>query len=104
MSVDKLRDTFHVNRIVPKEITISLSAQSYRPEITQAIRTITKYHSWLPLQSICSERISPGPHPKYTNDFGHPCIKTKQIEGLLVSEADWDWVPKELASASPDTS
>lgn len=36
MSVDTLRETFHINRISTSDLQDFLTAQTYRPEITQA--------------------------------------------------------------------
>lgn len=80
MSVDKLRETHHINRIAPNEIGILLSAQSYRPEITQAIKTIKSF-KWSPLQKIICNTISPGVHPIYGGHY--PCLKTKNVNELL---------------------
>lgn len=80
MSVDKLRETHHVNRVAPSDLGLLMSAQSYRPEITQAIRKIKSF-SWAPLQSLVKNVISPGPHPVYGGT--HPCLKTKNVNELL---------------------
>ncbi|OZY85162.1 hypothetical protein CBP51_15055 [Cellvibrio mixtus] len=57
-----------------------MSAQSYRPEITQAIRKIKSF-PWAPLQSLVKNVISPGPHPAYGGAY--PCLKTKNVNELL---------------------
>ncbi len=74
-----------------------LSAQSYRPEITNAIRRIKAFGRWDSLQNICSNTISPGPHPVYAN-AGHPCLKTKNVTGLIVSTDEFGWVEPQSAS------
>lgn len=80
MSVDKLRETHHINRVSPSDIGLLLSAQSYRPEITQAIREI-KAFKWAPLQELVANTISPGPHPAYGGNY--PCLKTKNVNEVL---------------------
>lgn len=80
MSVDKLRETHHINRVAPSDLGLLMSAQSYRPEITQAIRKIKSF-PWAPLQSLVKNVISPGPHPAYGGAY--PCLKTKNVNELL---------------------
>lgn len=80
MSVDKLRETHHINRVAPSDLGLLMSAQSYRPEITQAIKKI-KAFQWAPLQSLVKNIISPGPHPAYGGTY--PCLKTKNVNELL---------------------
>ncbi len=92
MSVDKLRETHHINRISPSDIGLLLSAQSYRSEITQAIRTI-KTFNWASLQELVSNTISPGPHPVYGGSY--PCLKTKNVNELLA-----DLEPADYADVS----
>jgi len=61
MAVDSLRDTFHKNWVEPDEIGLLLSAQSYRADITKAVKDIKASASWLSLQEICNNKIGPGP-------------------------------------------
>lgn len=96
MAVDSLRDTFHKNWVEPDEIGLLLSAQSYRADITRAVKDIKASVSWLSLQEICNNKIGPGPHPKYGNS-GHPCLKTKHVMGLIIPKSNFDWVPVHLA-------
>ncbi|MDR8525454.1 restriction endonuclease subunit S [Shewanella fidelis] len=88
MSVDKLRGSKHINRISPSDIGLLMSAQSYRPEITHAIRKI-KSLNWRSLQEIVVNTISPGPHPKYGGTY--PCLKTKNVVGLLATHKPADY-------------
>lgn len=88
MSVDKLRGSKHINRISPPDVGLLMSAQSYRPEITQAIRKI-KSLNWRPLQDLVTNTISPGPHPKYGGSY--PCLKTKNVDGLLATHEPADY-------------
>ncbi|MCF8778179.1 restriction endonuclease subunit S [Vibrio sp. IRLE0018] len=88
MSVDKLRGSKHINLIAPSDIGLLMSAQSYRPEITQAIRKI-KSLNWRPLRDLVINTISPGPHPKYGG--GYPCLKTKNVDGLLATHEPADY-------------
>ncbi|NLD94875.1 MAG: restriction endonuclease subunit S [Fibrobacter sp.] len=80
MSVDKLREKHHINRVAPKEIGLLLSAQSYRPEITQAIQKI-KTFKWEYLQNLVINLIGPGIHPEYGGQY--PCLKTKNVDELI---------------------
>lgn len=82
MSVDKYRGTHHINIVTPNEITILLSAQSYRPAVTAALQKI-KTFNWKPLQNLIVNRISPGPHPKYGGAY--PCLKTKNVGSLIAT-------------------
>jgi type I restriction enzyme S subunit len=82
MSVDKYRGTHHINIISPGEITILLSAQSYRPDVTAAIKRI-KTFNWKTLQELVVNKISPGPHPKYGGDY--PCLKTRNVSDLIAT-------------------
>ncbi len=91
MAVDSFRSAFHFNRVEADEIGFLISAQSYRPEITRAIRTIKNWSNWKKLQDICTNTISPGPHPKYSIS-GHPCLKTRNVLGLIASTDEIDWV------------
>lgn len=88
MSVDKLRGSYHVNRVSPNEIGLLLSAQSYRPAVTEAVNKI-KEGEWRTLQSLISNVISPGPHPKY--DGSYPCLKTKNVQDLIANTSPADW-------------
>lgn len=88
MSVDKLRGSKHINRIAPSDIGLLMSAQSYRPEITQAIRKI-KSLNWSSLQELVVNTISPGPHPKYGGSY--PCLKTKNVDDLLATHEPADY-------------
>jgi type I restriction enzyme, S subunit len=96
MAVDSLRDTFHVNRIKPDEIGLLLSAQSYRPEITQAKKQIRSLGNWQTLQSICNEPITQGQSPVYSQT-GYPCLKTRHILGIVVSADNPDYMTLESA-------
>ncbi|MDJ0900447.1 MAG: restriction endonuclease subunit S [Xenococcus sp. MO_188.B8] len=91
MAVDSFRSAFHFNRVEADEIGFLISAQSYRPEITKAIRKIKNWDNWKKLQDICVNTISPGPHPKYSSS-GHPCLKTRNVLGLIASNEEIDWV------------
>ena len=88
MSVDKLRETHHINRVAPSDLGLLMSAQSYRPEITEAIRKIKSF-PWAPLQSLVKNVISPGPHPVYGGTY--PCLKTKNVSELLADTEPADF-------------
>ncbi|WP_233989488.1 restriction endonuclease subunit S [Pectobacterium brasiliense] len=95
MSVDILRETFHINRIKPSELDDFLTAQTYRPEITEAIEKICSKNVQT-LQQICSERISQGPTPTYGKE-GNACLKSKHTNELITSEPEGDLVAPEWA-------
>ncbi len=90
MAVDSLRETRHINRISPRDIGVLWSAQSYRPDITAAIRKIRSM-AWRPLVDLCVNPIGPGPHPSFV-PVGHPCLKTKNVLGTLVDTNEVDFV------------
>jgi type I restriction enzyme S subunit len=95
MSADKERDAFHINRVRGQELTASLTAQSYRPEVVEAVRTIKSF-DWRTLEEVCENRIGPGPHPRYAPG-GHPCVKTQNVSGLLADSEPAGWVELEDA-------
>lgn len=84
MSVDTLRETFHINRIRPDKIQDFLTAQTYRPEITKAKEKI-KSLPWVFLQSVCKRPIRQGKSPSYADDAGLLCIKPKNTNEMIVS-------------------
>ena len=84
MSVDTLRETFHINRVTPDKIQDFLTAQTYRPEITKAKEKI-KTLPWVLLQSVCKRPIRQGKSPSYTEDAGLLCIKPKNTNEMIVS-------------------
>ena len=88
MAVDAERGKFHINVIQPSEIGALWSAQSYRPEVTKAIRKV-KSMSWMPLQKLVANAISPGPHPVYGGTY--PCLKTKNVQDLLADPEPYDF-------------
>ena len=84
MSVDTLRETFHINRVTPDKIQDFLTAQTYRPEITNAKESIKMLH-WVFLQSVCKRPIRQGKSPFYADDAGLLCIKPKNTNEMIVS-------------------
>jgi type I restriction enzyme, S subunit len=84
MSVDTLRETFHLNRVTPDKIQDFLTAQTYRPEITRAKEKI-KVLPWAFLQSVCKRPIRQGKSPSYAEDAGLLCIKPKNTNEMIVS-------------------
>jgi type I restriction enzyme S subunit len=95
MSVDTLRETFHINRITPDKIQDFLTAQTYRPEITTAKEKI-KTLPWVPLQSVCKRPIRQGKSPSYAEDSGLLCIKPKNTNEMIVSLEELSYI--QLAS------
>lgn len=90
MSVDTLRETFHINRISTSDLRDFLTAQTYRPEITQAKNHILSLKNCL-LQAVCTKPIQQGKSPKYA-EKGLKCIKPKNTNDMLVSIDDIDWI------------
>lgn len=84
MSVDALRETFHINRVTPDKIQDFLTAQTYRPEITKAKEKI-KTLPWVFLQSVCKRPIRQGKSPSYAEGEGLLCIKPKNTNEIIVS-------------------
>ena len=97
MSVDKLRDSFHVNRIPPAALNDRLIAQSYRPDIIRAIDEIRESTSWMPLRDMCVRRVAQGRTPEYGDD-GPICLKTRNVVGIEVSEESVDRVSRNYSS------
>ncbi|MFG6245672.1 restriction endonuclease subunit S [Vibrio diabolicus] len=90
MSVDTLRETFHINRISTSDLQDFLTAQTYRPEITQAKSHILSLKN-CSLQSVCTKLIQQGKSPKYA-ETGLKCIKPKNTNDMLVSIEEIDWI------------
>lgn len=90
MSVDTLRETFHINRINTSDLQDFLTAQTYRPEITQAKNHILSLKN-CSLQAVCTKPIQQGKSPKYA-EKGLKCIKPKNTNDMLVSIDDIDWI------------
>lgn len=90
MSVDTLRETFHINRISTSDLQDFLTAQTYRPEITQAKNHILSLKN-CSLQAVCTKPIQQGKSPKYA-EKGLKCIKPKNTNDMLVSIDDIDWI------------
>ncbi|WP_276971859.1 restriction endonuclease subunit S [Tatumella ptyseos] len=90
MSVDTLRETFHINRISTSDLQDFLTAQTYRPEITQAKNHILSLKN-CSLQAVCTKPIQQGKSPKYA-EKGLKCIKPKNTNDMLVSIEDIDWI------------
>lgn len=89
MAVDSLRETHHINRVRAQDLGVLWSAQSYRPDVTGALQKIRSM-PFRPLSAICSNAIGPGPHPKFAA-AGHPCLKTKNVLGMVVDAGDVDF-------------
>ena len=91
MSVDTLRETFHINRIPTVELVDFLTAQTYRHEITVA-RNKIKSLNHVCLQSVCDTPIRQGKSPKYTEGKGLTCIKPKNTRDLIIDLSDCDTI------------
>lgn len=96
MSVDALRENFHINIVKPIEIEDFLSAQTYRREITQAYEKVCSFKT-VSLQSLCKNKIRQGPTPVY-GAIGKPCFKSKHTESIIASEVTGDLVDPDFAS------
>lgn len=91
MSVDTLRETFHINRVTPDKIQDFLTAQTYRPEITKAKEKI-KTLPWVLLQNVCKRPIRQGKSPSYAEDAGLFCIKPKNTNEMIVSLEELSYI------------
>ncbi|QXH90139.1 hypothetical protein HU773_004465 [Pseudomonas shahriarae] len=91
MSVDTLRETFHINRVAPDKIQDFLTAQTYRPGITEAKEKI-KSLPWVFLQSVCKRPIRQGKSPSYAEDAGLLCIKPKNTNEMIVSLEELSYI------------
>ncbi|HBO5504241.1 hypothetical protein OD762_17125 [Pseudomonas aeruginosa] len=91
MSVDTLRETFHINRVTPEKIQDFLTAQTYRPEITKAKEDI-KALPWVFLQHVCKRPIRQGKSPSYADDTGLLCIKPKNTNEMIVSLEELSYI------------
>ncbi|WP_332877477.1 hypothetical protein [Massilia sp. S19_KUP03_FR1] len=91
MSVDTLREAFHINRVTPDKIQDFLTAQTYRPEITKAKEKI-KTQPWVFLQSVCKRPIRQGKSPSYSDDAGLLCIKPKNTNEMIVSLEELSYI------------
>lgn len=90
MSVDTLRENFHINRISSDLLQDFLTAQTYRPEITLAKEKLLKLPHKL-LQNLCDKPIRQGKSPTYAEN-GLKCIKPRNTVNLLVSLDDIDYI------------
>lgn len=91
MGLDAFRESRHINRVGPGELTSIWTAQSYRSEVTRAVGEIRSSRRWSPLEDLCREPIAQGRTPTYAaNRHGYPCLKTKHIDGLVIGD---DFVP-----------
>lgn len=89
-SVDTEREFFHINTVGTDAIEDFLSAQTYRPAITEAfdIITSTKHTN---LQAMSLEPIRQGATPKFST-IGKKCIKSKQTRDLFLDETGYETV------------
>ena len=91
MSVDTLRESFHINRVSPDKIQDFLTAQTYRPEITLAKEKIRSL-SWTYLQDVCKRPIRQGKSPSYIEGSGLTCIKPKHTTEMIVCLEETDFI------------
>jgi type I restriction enzyme, S subunit len=96
MAVDSLRDTFHINRVKPEDLSDRLTAQSYRPDIIKAIKQVHDWGTWDRLENLCAKPISQGRTPVYAST-GRACLKTRNVVDLIVSREEVDWVSEQYA-------
>ncbi|SFM41025.1 hypothetical protein [Marinobacter pelagius] len=97
MSVDTLRETFHINRISTAELEDFLTAQTYRPEVTEARNRVQSLNH-VGLQSVCETPIRQGKSPRYVETEGLACIKPKNTRGLIVELADCNMIDAKTES------
>ena len=91
MSVDTLRETFHISRVSSKLLGDFLTAQTYRQEITEAKEKIQQLH-FTSVQNVCDRPIRQGKSPKYSNATGLICIKPKNTREIIVELEDCDFI------------
>ncbi|HAE8194413.1 TPA: restriction endonuclease subunit S [Salmonella enterica subsp. enterica serovar Vietnam] len=96
MSVDTLRETFHVNRIKPSALDDFLTAQTYRPEITDTYRKISTLRHQK-LQFFADNKISQGPTPVYAKE-GKPALKSKHTVDMITEFPEGDLVSPDWAN------
>lgn len=89
-SVDVEREFSHINTVSTLAIEDFLSAQTYRPAITDAFDKITSKKFSI-LQSISLEPIRQGATPKFST-IGNKCIKSKQTRDLFLDETGYEIV------------
>ncbi|MFH3159601.1 restriction endonuclease subunit S domain-containing protein [Citrobacter portucalensis] len=89
-SVDIEREFSHINTVSTLAIEDFLSAQTYRPAITDAFDKITS-KKFSTLQSISLEPIRQGATPKFST-IGKKCIKSKQTRDLFLDETGYEIV------------
>ncbi|AZQ32065.1 restriction endonuclease subunit S [Klebsiella pneumoniae] len=89
-SVDIEREFSHINTVSTLAIEDFLSAQTYRPAITDAFDKITS-KKFSTLQSISLEPIRQGATPKFST-IGKKCIKSKQTRDLFLDETGYEVV------------
>ncbi|MCG7553272.1 hypothetical protein [Pseudoalteromonas sp. Of11M-6] len=90
-SVDTEREFFHINTVATDAIDDFLSAQTYRPAITEAFDIITSAKHYKSLQAISLEPIRQGATPKFSS-IGKKCIKSKQTRDLFLDETGYETV------------
>lgn len=90
-SVDTEREFFHINTVATDTIEDFLSAQTYRPAITEAFDIITSAKHNNSLQAMSLEPIRQGATPKFSS-IGKKCIKSKQTRDLFLDEVGYETV------------
>lgn len=89
-SVDNERENCHINRIEPSEIEDFLTAQTYRPEITQAYDSVIEF-DYARLQDVCVQPIRQGATPKFSEQ-GFKCLKSKQTREMIIDDVGFEIV------------
>lgn len=88
-SVDTERENFHINRVSINAIEDFLSAQTYRPAVTEAYKRVLDNSS--SLSSLCSEPIRQGATPHFS-ETGFKCIKSRQTRELFIEDEGYEKV------------
>jgi len=89
-SVDSERERCHINRISASEVEDFLTAQTYRPEITQAYERLAGCGSEI-LQDVCVQPIRQGATPKFA-ERGSRCLKSKQTRDMIIDDIGFETV------------
>ncbi|MEZ9072351.1 hypothetical protein AB4086_13180 [Vibrio splendidus] len=90
MAVDSERETFHINKVLVSSIEDFLTAQTYRPAITEAYKKIeiTEFNR---LGSLTTTRIRQGKTPVFSSE-GTKCLKSSQTRSILLDEYGYETV------------
>ncbi|UTZ31307.1 hypothetical protein HB762_07795 [Vibrio campbellii] len=90
MAVDSERETFHINKVLVSSIEDFLTAQTYRPAITEAYTKI-QLTQFSQLSSLTTTNIRQGKTPVFSSE-GAKCLKSSQTRSILLDEYGYETV------------